>query len=295
MAKEKVYTAVGTKVLVWEKIHIVKHYSLATKVIDMLVIGDYLFLLETEGKLSTFNVHTDEELISTELAAGSIFHPSTYINKILYVPLNDYSRGTMILFNFKSQKELYRFNLKEKLGKPVDITTIEQSPVVNVIGVGTKQGSVLIFNILTDKLLFSFEEVGQIVSLSFSSIKDASESYLVTGTSEGNVTIWDLNKKTIFYAFPQGKPLSFVLFVPNEPLLLTASALDNSLKMYSLNETGGFPVLIKQRKGHSNAPFKVRFYGEDERHLISLNDDCELRNLSLYNEHQSFSFSWVIS
>jgi U3 small nucleolar RNA-associated protein 21 len=87
-------------------------------------------------------------------------------------------------------------------------------------------------------------------------------------------------------------------FVHGEPLLISSSGPDNSIKMWFFEPGLTQPRLLKERCGHSGAPHLLRFYGgQDEsegtssRHIISAAQDGYLRDISLLNEFQSMNFS----
>jgi U3 small nucleolar RNA-associated protein 21 len=49
--------------------------------------------------------------------------------------------------------------------------------------------------------------------------------------------------------------------LPNEPVLISASEDDNSIKMWLLEKGQSEPRLLRERTGHAEAPVKLRFYG----------------------------------
>ena len=80
----------------------------------------------------------------------------------------------------------------------------------------------------------------------------------------GAVALWDLNAKKIWAEMKQphnGRGISSLAFIPNEPILVTASEDDNSIKMWFLEKGQSQPRLLRERCGHAEAPHKVRFYG----------------------------------
>jgi U3 small nucleolar RNA-associated protein 21 len=80
----------------------------------------------------------------------------------------------------------------------------------------------------------------------------------------GAVALWDLNAKKIWAEMKQphnGRGISSLAFIPNEPVLVTASEDDNSIKMWFLEKGQSQPRLLRERCGHAEAPHKIRFYG----------------------------------
>jgi len=49
--------------------------------------------------------------------------------------------------------------------------------------------------------------------------------------------------------------------MPNEPILLSSSEDDNSLKMWFFEKGLTQPRLLKERCGHAETPHRIRFYG----------------------------------
>lgn len=86
--------------------------------------------------------------------------------------------------------------------------------------------------------------------------------------------------------------------MPNEPILISSSEEDNSLKMWFFEKGLTQPRILKERCGHAEAPQKIRFYGgkddpvnQGARNIISCSSDGQLRDISLLNEFQSMNFS----
>ncbi len=92
--------------------------------------------------------------------------------------------------------------------------------------------------------------------------------------------------------------MSSIAFIPNEPVLVSSSEDDNSIKMWFFEKGQSEPRLLRERTGHAEAPTKIRFYGglddptnHGARNLITCSTDGTLRDISLLNELQSMNFS----
>lgn len=117
----------------------------------------------------------------------------------------------------------------------------------------------------------------------------------------GSIVLWDLNAKKIWAEMKDphgGRAISSLQFVPNEPVLVSASEADNSIKMWLMEKGQALPRLLRERSGHAEAPHKIRFYGglddpsnHGARNLITCSKDGNLRDISLLNEFQSMNFS----
>ena len=96
----------------------------------------------------------------------------------------------------------------------------------------------------------------------------------------------------------QGKQISDIKFMQNEPVLISSSQDGNSIKMWLFDKGLMVPRLMRQRTGHADQPTRIRFYGGQDdpvmhgaRNLISCSNDGQLRDISLLNEFQSIDFS----
>jgi U3 small nucleolar RNA-associated protein 21 len=303
MYKNKVFTATENKILLWDKIHIVKEYICeghASHITKLSIYDNLLLALNEVGCLIIFDIYTTEVIKTLDLGIDSFIHPSTYLNKILYSKkLERYEKDLNItntklyLYNINTEKQIFEFNFDIKNST---IQCIEQSPVIDVIGVGFSSGDIIVFNLKTFKKLITFKADSQVEHLTFSNSLELGLSLLATSNTNGDISLWDLNKKSLHYTITKTfTHLDNLLFLPNEPLLIATSGQDNRINMYKLEPNTGVPVLLKYRNGHSKTPQKIRFYGEsinnDANHLLSMSNS-ELRNLSLINEHMSKDISF---
>jgi U3 small nucleolar RNA-associated protein 21 len=138
--------------------------------------------------------------------------------------------------------------------------------VVHIAGIGYSDGDISLVNLQTDQVLFTFKQTeGSIKALTFSSDTTMSASLLASISGEGSsITLWDLNKQKVHSVVQlphNGRLISCLQFMPNEPILLSSSEEDNSLKMWFFERGTTQPRLLKERCGHSQPPHKIRFYG----------------------------------
>jgi U3 small nucleolar RNA-associated protein 21 len=76
-----------------------------------------------------------------------LLHPSAYLNKILLSS----RQGKFQLWNVSSMRCIHEF--ETSFNEP--ITFLAQSPVVDIVAIGTLGGKISLHNIKTDKALFS--------------------------------------------------------------------------------------------------------------------------------------------
>ena len=251
----------------------------------------------------------DERLLDNGLTSNAInitviLHPSTYLNKILLAS----DCGQLHLWNIRSKKCIYRF--KQFVGR--DITTVVQSPAIDVVGIGCRNGRIFVHNLKYDEVLMKFKHGdGGITSLAFRndtfSVNRAgtddtknTNSILAAGSTTGSISLWNLETQSLHSEIKRQQTDSIVKlhFLQNEPLLLSTS-IDNSLKMFIFDRPDGTCRLLRSRIGHAKPPTKVRFYGGilsenngkavdgSALQLLSGGQDCSFRSFHATRDSQS--------
>ena len=90
---------------------------------------------------------------------------------------------------------------------------------------------------------------------------------LAVGRSDGNITVWDLNEdkdtgaRTILCEMDRAHPggVAKLQYFPQEPLLLSTGTTSNSILMHIFDKPDHSPRLLRQRRGHSAPPRKIRY------------------------------------
>ena len=304
--KNKIFTGIGTKVQLWEKIHVIKEFSGndndPTDAIKQIMTFENTLLFTTQkGDLFIYEIHSGELISKQEKNIEYFIHPIAYINKILFSQkaeryeedLNKYEPN-LILYDINEEKEIinYKDFFQNKKSK---INLFEQSPVIDIIAISFSDGDIFLFNIKKNKIILKLNSEYKITSMAFSSCNSMSHSLLVTGCDNGIINIWDLNKKSIHYTITNDfSSISNILFLPEEPIIIITSEEDNSIKMYKFDKNTSIPQLLKYRTGHTSSPLHLRFYGEsanEESIQILSCDKNNLRNISLLSEQISKEFS----
>lgn len=72
------------------------------------------------------------------------------------------AEGTMKLINVKTGQLVYDF-----VGFDSSITVLVQSPAIDVLGIGLKNGRIVLHNIRNDRTLFSFKQDWPVTGLTF--------------------------------------------------------------------------------------------------------------------------------
>lgn len=221
-------------------------------------------------------------------------HPHTYLNKILIGS----TIGELILLNVRTGKIIHLFTcLKRSKDKEVigsKITTMEQSPAIDTIAIGTAAGKVHLINVRMDKLLFTLDHHQKkndtsdgVTSLSFRTDSSALEygiAPLAVGQSNGTISIWDLSPQSDdsdsgeddYYNPPKKQRearrtlltelknihvggVSQLSYFRNEPLLLSTGYRSNSLLMHVFDSPNHSGRILRQRRGHISPPTLIRY------------------------------------
>lgn len=184
-------------------------------------------------------------------------HPATYLNKILVGS----EEGELQLWNVRKMKCIYAFK-----GWKSPVVSLEQSPAVDVVGVGLGNGRLVLHHLQYDKLVMDFQQQGSTVTaIAFRTDTGAPHPLVVTGSVTGDIAVWNLQDKrleSMIASAHDGAVVSLV-FLPNEPILLTSGA-DNSIKMWIFDALNGSGArLLKSREGHKAPPTRIRYYGNN--------------------------------
>lgn len=86
--------------------------------------------------------------MALERKATGIFHPHTYTNKLVIL----YTDGTADLYNINTRKTVFSFSFGQR------IDAIAQTSVLDVIGLVLADGSVVIFNLKKNAIVFTISE-----------------------------------------------------------------------------------------------------------------------------------------
>jgi hypothetical protein len=230
------------------------------------------------------------------------FHPATYVNKILLGGRPTESKSTnklatsLLLVNVKTGKMIHSFNClknttidgKKEKGQDNDgcasVTTLQQSPAVDTIAVGTSDGSVHLINTLHDVKLFTLHHkskhpklskgMNAISSLSFRTDGNATGqgiAPLAVGCDDGSISVWDLTPVEDENGGPTRRTLltemdlvhyggvSKLEYLPGEPLILSTGLVSNSILMHVFDAPDHSGRILRQRKGHTSPPTLLRY------------------------------------
>lgn len=205
--------------------------------------------------------------IRIPLAKGSrptcMIHPSTYINKLAVGTDN----GSVSIVNVRTGKLVFDCNVAPGTA----VSTLAQSPVVDVVGVGLADGRIIVHNLRADATICKFSHASggsaggagsRITALAFSDGDVLHVPTLVSATEGGSIALWNLQDKVLRHVTPvaHDAAITFLSFLAHQPCLVTAGG-DNSLKVWIIDRLEGAPRILKQRAGHVAPPRLLRYYG----------------------------------
>lgn len=213
-------------------------------------------------------------------------HPATYVNKILLGGRSTVAadNGTkMILLNVRTGKMLHSFQCLSNSGGT--ITTLEQSPAVDTVAVGTSAGSIHLVNTLHDVELFCLHHKGKQISKKSSRVNAVSSisfrtdgnatrqgvAPLAVGCDDGSISVWDLTpvedendgstRRTLLTQMEATHHggVSKIQYLPGEPLLLSTGMASNSVLLHVFDAPDHSGRILRQRKGHTSPPRLLRY------------------------------------
>uniref|UniRef100_A0A914XT60 Small-subunit processome Utp21 domain-containing protein n=1 Tax=Plectus sambesii TaxID=2011161 RepID=A0A914XT60_9BILA len=244
----------------------------------MLPFGGHLLAVDTDSKLTVWEVETQEVYLPIEFGANifdvsALCHPATYKNKVLLGS----EQGALKLFNVKTNHLIFDFD-----GFGSSVRVIDQSPAVDVVAVGLADGRIALHNIRLDETLFTFKQDWSVTSISFRT--DGPETMISSGT-EGHLAVWDLNKKRLLGQMTDAhrSQVTIASCVVGEPLMVSAGT-DNALRTWIFDQPDGLGRELSLRDGHSAPASTVRFHGADGEWLVSASLDGTVRAFSAWKD-----------
>lgn len=212
--------------------HIVREFLLEgmdektvmVKIGGVLVVGEgeQITVLRVEGQ------QEERRVVNVGWGVQGVVHPETYVNKVVV-----YNQQNVELWNVSTCRRIFSF--ENIIKKDAQITTIECSPIIDVVAVAYTDGSIAMLNLKTAKVIFELRQKNAVVSMSFSR---NTRPLLATGDSKGAMIVWELNEKRILgkIADAHKSRIDTVIFIPGQLTILTNSVGDNSIKQWKYDE-----------------------------------------------------------
>nr|CCA23859.1 conserved hypothetical protein [Albugo laibachii Nc14]CCA24043.1 conserved hypothetical protein [Albugo laibachii Nc14] len=283
--KNLTFTASGRVIFVWKRLHqvtVLKGHK--GDIQQLLVVGTLLFSLDDANDIQMWDIDTLECIEELEFdksfTPSVMMHPATYLNKILVGS----HEGTLELWNVRIKKRIFTFTGWNHQS----ICCITQSPAVDVVAIALADGRVMIHNLQYDQLLMEFKQESKATAIAFQTDTTASIPIMVTGSANGDIAVWNLQRQRLESILPKAHDSCIVslLFLPNEPLLIS-SGTDNALKVWIFDRQGQ-ARLLKSRQGHKAPPKRIRYYGNNT--LASMRDGADGTCCQILSAGQDRSF-----
>jgi U3 small nucleolar RNA-associated protein 21 len=269
---------------------------------DATPLGQIVVFMATRTSLSMHRRISLEALPT--FRPSCVMHPATYLNKIVVGGSHD-GAVAATLINIRSGKIVHNFQCFTRRKRDSSlltsswITTIEQSPAVDTVAMGTSHGFVYLLNLKLDQILFHVRHKDKqktnvaVTSISFRTDAAALQfgvSPMAVGRSDGTISIWDLTPpedpqlgRTILAEMHQVHigGVAKLQYFPQEPLLLSTGTCSNAIFMHIFDRPDHSPRLLRQRQGHRAPPTCVRYLhaggGAGNGLLVNLSDGTDAR------------------
>jgi len=255
----------------------------------ILPFHSHVVVVDVNSKVQVFHVDSGEifaeiNFDSEQFQVTAAIQPQTYVNKVLFGS----HQGKLQLWNIRKNRMLYEFS---DLGN-CPITALEQSPAVDVIGVGFDSGLITLLNLRSGVVIMKLhQEYGAVTSMSFMT---NGLPILVTGSPTGEIVVWNLDKQLVDNVMHNAHSgvvhaLSFLL----NQMLLVSNSSDNSIKMWVFEKSNFSGRLLRERSGHSGNISKLKFYDDDT--ILSAGFDSTVRRFSCVHERHNKNFGTAVA
>ncbi|EFO24634.1 hypothetical protein LOAG_03853 [Loa loa] len=269
-----IYAAIGTRIAILYLARQVKRWLEVPNIVRWLLpFGDVLVVVDTENSIHVVDVETGDELVLIETSGqfdcSAITHPATYLNKVLLGS----RQGTLRIINIKTGKLIHEFG---KLFES-EIAVLEQSPAIDIVAVGLRNGQIILHNIKFDETLQMYMQDAPVTSIAF---RTDGEETMTTASENGTLAIWNLNKRSLVGQLPDAHrgSITGIYYINGEPLMISAG-VDNTLKTW-INDMGdGMPRQLVLRDGHQKPVTAAKFI--DSEIILSSGLDGSVRAFSV--------------
>ncbi|XP_050665502.1 WD repeat-containing protein 36 [Leptidea sinapis] len=276
-----IYTGCENNIYAWrrgcELKHIYKGHG--ATIHKILPFGIHIISVDESNVLKVFDIKDETEFLELKFSLETftittLCHPPTYLNKILLGS----KQGQLQLWNIRTSKLVYTL---KGWGSAVLIT--EPAPAVDVVAIALENSKIFLHNIKLDQTIMNFiHDWGQVSSLSF---RMDGAPIMVTGSSTGNIVMWDLEERTVKSQIQaaHSAAIAGLQCLMSEPLMVTNSQ-DNSLKMWIFDMPDGVARLLKKREGHALPPKLIRYCEPSGENILAAGSDSSLHIMNTVTE-----------
>lgn len=286
----------------------------------MVARDELLFTIGEDRVVVVWDIRTGERLrdflIGNNATPNVAIIAEGYPNKLLVgtreggVQLYNFMKGTL-LFDSKEASEAdaagpsssVHHQRSERLVELGDhqILCMACSKYRDLIAYGTSDGRVVVYNYGTDEEIASFKHDGaSVTAVSFRTDRDG---VVVSGTSQGEIAIWDIAGRTLEGVIartkqvksqdevldqPHADAVHSLISFPNSHVLVSAAA-DNALLQYRFDTIDGQGLLVRERRGHMGACTVAHFFNGDL--LVTAGVDQALRVTHVFSDRAAWELS----
>ena len=250
-----------------------------------------------------------------DVLTGDVCGMPTFLNKV-FVGKGD---GSVEIWNVSTGKLIYTILAPSSTSGFV--TALEPSPVLSIIGIAHSDGTVVLHDVRTDKIVLEVNlkggENSAVTTISFrtdglgAGVDGNAQGIMATaGPDSGDVTLWDLNEGGRIKGILRGAHnppavsgenggVNRIEFLPGQDVMITGG-MDNALKswIFDANSLSPTPRILHSRSGHSAPATCLGFVPSssmdsdaDGKWLMSAGKDRSLWGWSLRRDGQSTELS----
>ncbi len=151
------------------------------RVRHLLVLGETLLTVCEGGVVIVWALANGEVLrrLHAGFVPSALTHPATYLNKVLLGAPD----GQLLLLNVRSGQRIYEFK-----GWRAPVLCLEQSPALDVVGIGHANGRIVLHNLRADAtvLTLAHEPGDACTALAFRTDGQVRAAHTCSPPSEGN-------------------------------------------------------------------------------------------------------------
>lgn len=239
-----VYTASETNIYAWRRGCELKHVFKGHKspIHILFPFGIHIVSIDNDNVLKVFDIKEETEFLELifnkkDFEVNTLCHLPTYLNKVL---LGSW-QGKLQLWNLRTSKLVHSFK-----GWKSSVKVLEPAPAIDVVAIALNNGKIILHNLKYDTIVMEFLcDWGKVTTLSF---RLDGVPALITGCSNGNMVMWDLEERRVMSQMPLAHSgmIAGMQCLMSEPLMVTNSE-DNSLKLWIFDMPDGGPRLLRKR------------------------------------------------
>ncbi|XP_013994136.1 WD repeat-containing protein 36-like [Salmo salar] len=215
----------------------------------------------------------NKEVVHTYTGHGADVH--------LLLPFGDHvisvdRDNVVVVWDVESEEEYLQITF-DKVSFEVS-ALMHPSTYLNKILFGSSQGGFQLWNVKSNKLLYTFP--GWAVGVPVLHV-----IFLAAGSPVGHIGLWDLEEKKLVCQMrdAHNTAIAGLTFLHGEPLLITNGA-DNSIQVWIFDTAGGGGRLLRSCLAHCAPPTKVQHHGLNGHHILSAGRDGTLQSFSTVHE-----------